>query len=118
MSIPNDGSGFPSALPAQQPVGAGSVTILVVSWGGIAVLPAGYPLAKARFRRLCGHLSVTAPGFPAAVVPRFFSHPTQTTLMTEDGAQLSRHMVLLMANLSSRVERALGGLAMPLKSDA
>lgn len=113
-----DGFGNLSAPPPSKPHGADRVTILAAPKGTTAVLPAGYPLKNATFGRFRGHLSVTAPGRPEVVVPRFFSHPVLTTLATEDGAELSRHMVLLMSNLSDRMEHALRELAIPRGGEA
>ena len=45
----------------------------------------------------------------------FLAHPADheglTTLATEDGVEISRHMVLLTSNLSARVETALKAVA-------
>ena len=89
------------------------VTILAPHRDKTAILPAGYPLRRSTFTRRGSHLVVKAPRFPEVVVARFFGGGGQTTLMTEDGIELSRHMVLLMSNLSARVEQALGALAAP-----
>ena len=40
-------------------------------------------------------------------------HEGLTTLATEDGVEISRHMVLLISNLSARVETALKAVAVP-----
>lgn len=89
------------------------VTILAPHRDKTAILPAGYPLRRSTFTRLGRHLIVKAPRFPEVVVARFFGDGGQTTLATEDGVELSRHMILLMSNLSARVEKALGALAAP-----
>lgn len=89
------------------------VTILAPHRDRTAVLPAGYPLRLSTFTRLGNHLVVKAPRSPDVVVARFFGDGGQTTLATEDGVELSRHMILLMSNLSARVEKALGALAAP-----
>lgn len=81
--------------------------------GTAAILPAGFPLRHARFRRLGRHLFAHAPGHPGVVVRDFFAGGVKTTLVTEDGVELSRHMVLLMANLSTRLEKALTELSIP-----
>jgi len=92
---------------------ATSVTYLAPSKDAVAHLPAGYPLRKADFIRRNEHLIVRAPGQPEVLVPRFFSDSGQSTLLTGDGIEVSRHMVLLMSNLSFRVEKALSALASP-----
>ncbi len=89
------------------------VTILAPHRGKTAILPAGYPLRRSTFTRLGGHLVVKAHRSPEVVVARFFDDGGQTTLATEDGVELSRHMILLMSNLSARVEKALGALSAP-----
>ena len=89
------------------------VTILAPHRDKTAILPAGYPLRRSTFTRQGRHLVVKAPRFPEVVVARFFGDGGQTTWATEDGIELSRHMVLLMSNLSARVEKALGALAAP-----
>jgi len=89
------------------------VTILAFHRNRMAILPAGYPLRRSTFTRRGGHLVVKAPQVPEVIVARFFGDGGQTTLATEDGVELSRHMVLLMSNLSSRVEKALDVLAAP-----
>ena len=89
------------------------VTILAPHRDKTAILPAGYPLRRSTFTRLGGHLVVKAPRSPEVVVARFFGDGGQTTLATEDGVELSRHMILLMSNLSARVKKALGALAAP-----
>ncbi len=90
------------------------VTILASHRDKTAILPAGYPLSRSTFTRRGGHLVVKAPGSPEVVVARFFGDGGQTTLATEDGVELSRHVILLMSNLSARVEKALGALAAPV----
>lgn len=87
------------------------VTVLAPKLDKVAVLPEGYPLRRSSFTRRGEHLIVQGPESPEIVVPRFFSGGNQTTLATEDGVELSRHMVLLMSNLSFRVEQALSALA-------
>ncbi len=89
------------------------LTIITPTHGTTAVLPARYPLRRAAFSRKKAHLYVQVDGFPEIAVPRFFSDGGQTTLATEDGVEISRHMVLLMSNLSSRVEKALNAMAVP-----
>ena len=89
------------------------VTILAPHRGKTAILPAGYPLSRSTFTRLGWHRIVKASRSPEVVGARFFGSGGQTTLATEDGVELSRHMVLLMSNLSARVEKALGALAAP-----
>ena len=89
------------------------VTILAPVRGTTAILPAGYPLRRAAFSRKKSHLIVQTHGHPRVVVPHFFTNAGQTTLMTGDGIEVSRHMVMLMSNLSSRVEKALSALAVP-----
>lgn len=54
-----------------------------------------------------------APGHPGVVVRDFFADGGKTALVTDDGVELSRHMVLLMANLSTRLEKALTKLSIP-----
>ena len=54
-----------------------------------------------------------AQGHPDVFVPRFFAGGGQTTLTTGDGMEMSRHMVLLMLNVSERMGRVLSELAMP-----
>lgn len=87
------------------------VTILAASRDKTAVLPSGYPLRIASFTRKGAHLVVEAELFPKVVVPRFFEGGGQTRVANEDGVEISRHLVLLMTNLSSRVTLALNGLA-------
>lgn len=89
------------------------VTILAANRDTVAVLPAGYPLRLSSFTRRREHLIVQAPHCPEIAIPRFFSGGGQTALATEDGVEVSRHMVLLMSNLSSRVEQALRAMAGP-----
>jgi hypothetical protein len=89
------------------------VTILAPHRDKTAILPAGYPLRLSTFTRLGKHLVVKAPRSPDVVVGRFFGDGEQTTLATEDGVELSRHIILLMSNLSARVEKALGALSAP-----
>ncbi len=93
--------------------GAPSVTYLAPIKGAVAHLPAGYPLRKADFIRKNEHLIIQASEQPEVMVPRFFSGDGPSTLLTGDGIEVSRHMVLLMSNLSHRVEKALGVLANP-----
>ena len=90
-----------------------SVTVLAPVRATTAILPAGYPLRRATFSRKKSHLMVQAHGHPRVVVPHFFTSGGQTTVATGDGIEVSRHMVMLMANLSSRVEKALNALAVP-----
>ncbi len=89
------------------------LTVIATSRGATAILPARYPLRRATFTQRKEHLFVQASGFPDIAVPRFFAGGGQTTLVTEDGVEVSRHMVLLMSNLSSRVEKALSAMAVP-----
>ena len=87
------------------------ITVLARTQGTSAILPGGYPLRSATFARKGAHLMVTADHFPEVMVPRFFDGGNQTTLETEDGVEISRHLILLMTNLSSRVALALNALA-------
>ncbi|NQV83272.1 MAG: hypothetical protein HQ494_05575 [Rhodospirillales bacterium] len=89
------------------------VTILATQRGKVAILPKGYPLRSATFSRKGAHLVVEAEHFPQVVVPWFLNGGDQTTVATEDGVEISRHMILLMTNLSSRVALALNALAAP-----
>ncbi|MCH7937401.1 MAG: hypothetical protein IH994_09995 [Proteobacteria bacterium] len=91
----------------------GLVTVLAPVRGTMAILPAGYPLRRATFSRRKSHLMVKAHGHPRVVVPHFFANDRLTTLVTEDGIEVSRHMVMLMSSLSSRVEKALNAMAIP-----
>jgi len=91
----------------------GVVTILAPSRGTTAILPEGYPLGGATFIRKGAHLVVEAGLFPKAIVPRFFDGGGQTKIAAENGIEISRHLILLMANLSSRVTFALNALAAP-----
>ena len=93
---------------------ASPLTYLAPTQGTVAHLPAGYPLRKADFLRRKEHLVVQAPGRPEVLVPRFFSTGGQAVLLTGDGIEVSRHMVLLMSNLSNRVEKALSVVAEPV----
>lgn len=88
----------------------GVLTVIAPRNGTVAILPAEYPLRRASFAQRKGHLFVTVPGSPEIMVPRFFAGGGQTTLMTEDGVEISRHMVLLMLNLSARVQTALDAI--------
>jgi hypothetical protein len=92
---------------------AAALTIIAPTHGTTAVLPARYPLRRAAYSRKKAHLYVQADGFPEIAVPRFFSDCGQTTLATEDGTEISRHMIFLILNLSSRVEKALNAMAVP-----
>lgn len=92
---------------------AADLTVIAPTRGTTAILPAEYPLRRATFIQRKEHLLVQAPGFPEIMIPRFFAGGGQTTLATEDGVEISRHMVLLMSNLSSRVEKALSAMAVP-----
>jgi len=92
---------------------AAALTLIAGADGSTAVLPAGYPLRQASFLCRGEHLLVRAAGHPDVVVPRFFGEGHQTTLATRDGMEMSRHMVLLMLNISIRVGRVLGELAVP-----
>ena len=89
------------------------VTVLAPVRGSTAILPAGYPLRRATFWRKKMHLMVHAHGHPHVAVPNFFTNNGPITLATEDGVEVSRHMVMLMTSLSSRVEKALSALAVP-----
>jgi len=88
----------------------GAVSILAQCRDHVAFLPSGYPLRCSTFSRREKHLVVQAPDCPEVIVAKFFGGANLTTLATVDGVQVSRHMVLLMSNLSSRVEEALSGL--------
>jgi len=90
-----------------------ALTMIAGADGAAAVLPAGYPLRQATFVRRKEHLLVRAQGHPDVFVPRFFAGGGQTTLITGDGMEMSRHMVLLMLNVSERMGRVLSELAMP-----
>jgi hypothetical protein len=83
------------------------VTILAVTRGKTAILPEGYPLRSAGFDRKGAHLIVEAELFPKVVVPRFFDSGGPTKIAVENGIEISRHLILLMINLSSRVAFAL-----------
>lgn len=89
------------------------VSILAQCRGYVAFLPTGYPLRRSTFTRRGAHLIVQGPECPEIVVSRFFNGGGQTTLATVDGVKVSRHMILLMSNLSTRVEKALSALAVP-----
>ncbi len=89
------------------------VTVLAPVRGVTAILPAGYPLRWATFSRKKSHLIVQAHGHPRVVVTHFFTNGGQTALVTGDGIKMSRNMVMLVSNLSSRVEKALSALAAP-----
>ena len=95
------------------PAPAGVIATIARMDGATAVLPAGFPLRQATFRCRRDYLVVRAPGHAVMVVPQFFRLAGPTTLVTEDGVELSRHMVLLMLNLSERVERVLEELTRP-----
>jgi hypothetical protein len=82
-----------------------------------AVFPAGYPLRQASFIRRRDHLAAIAAGHAEIIVPWFFAGGAITTLVTRDGMQMSRHMVLLMLNMSTRMERVLNELAVPRARD-
>ncbi len=86
------------------------VTILAVSREKSAILPEGYPLRSATFVRKGAHLVVEAELFPKVVVPRFFDGGGQTKIVAENGTEISRHLILLMSNLSSRVAIALNAM--------
>ena len=90
-----------------------ALTMIAGADGATAVLPAGYPLRQATFVCRKEHLLVRAQGHPDVFVPRFFAGGGQTTLITGDGMEMSRHMVLLMLNVSERMGRVLSELAMP-----
>jgi hypothetical protein len=81
--------------------------------GAAAVFPAGYPLPRASFHRHGAHLLVRADGQPDVYVPWFFGAGAPTTLLALDGAEMSRHMVLLKLAMSGRMERVLHELAAP-----
>ena len=100
----------PLDLPSHS---VGLVTVLAPVRGHTALLPAGYPLRRAAFSRMKSHLIVQAHGHPPVVVPHFFTNAAPTTLLTGDGIEMSRHMVMLMSSLSSRVEKAPSALAVP-----
>lgn len=109
--MPNNDTARPPRGGDSRP--AASLARIAPVEGTIAVLPAGYPLRQASFVRHGVHLRVRAPGHPDVYVPRFFGTGAQTTLITRDGFEMSRHMVLLMLNVSERVGRVLSELAMP-----
>ena len=89
------------------------LTIIASIRDTTAILPAGYPLRRATFKQRKEHLLVQAPHHPEILVCRYFADEGLTTLATEDGVEMSRHMVELMSNLSARVETALKALALP-----
>lgn len=86
--------------------------------GTTATFPCCYPLRQASFIRRRSHLAAIAAGHPEFVVPWFFAGGAVTTLVTRDGMEMSRHMVLLMLNMSERMERVLSQLAVPAGRDA
>ena len=81
--------------------------------GDVAIFPAGFPLRGATFESRNSHLVARAPGRPDVIVPRFFNGGGQTTLATADGAEISRHMAILLLNLSDRMGRVFDELSMP-----
>lgn len=83
-----------------------------------AMFPCCYPLRQASFIRRRRHLAAIADGQPEIVVPWFFAGNAVTTLVTHDGMEMSRHMVLLMLNMSERMERVLSELVVPAGRDA
>ena len=113
MSKKNNTSEIHAGPPALGFANAAALTVIAPSRGTTAVLPARYPLRLATFTKRKEHLFVEAPGFPEIAIPRFFAGGGQATLATEDGVEISRHMVLLMSNLSARVEKALSAMAVP-----
>ncbi|NQU61507.1 MAG: hypothetical protein HQ512_10295 [Rhodospirillales bacterium] len=88
-----------------------ALTVIAPTQGTTAYLPAEYPLKRASFIRRKAHLFIQAPESPEIMVPRFFSDSGQATIATEDGTEISRHMVLLMSNLSFRVDKVLSAMA-------
>ena len=92
---------------------AATVATIATIDGTAAVFPAGFPLRQAAFARRRDHLLVRAQGHDDMFVRRFFAGGAITTLATRDGMEMSRHMVLLMLNISPRVEHALNALAVP-----
>lgn len=90
-----------------------ALTIIAPISGTTAVLPAGYPIRRAAFKQVKEHLLVLVPRHPEILVRQYFAHEGLTTLVTEDGVEMSRCMVLLISNLSARVETALKALAAP-----
>jgi hypothetical protein len=108
-----DGNTHHRSLSTDHAAPAGVIAAVARVDGAMAVLPAGFPLRQATFRRRMDYLAVQAPGHAAMIVPQFFRTSGPTTIVTEDGVEVSRHMVLLMLNLSERVERVLGELSAP-----
>lgn len=99
-------------------LGAGHITALTFiapTQGKTAYLPAGYPLKRASFTRKKAHLVIQAPESPEILVPQFFSCGEQATIATEDGVEISRHIVLLMSNLSYRIDKVLSAMVSPTK---
>ena len=91
----------------------GDVSILAPNHENVALLPLGYPLKRSSLNRRAMHLIVQGPNCPEIVVAKFFNGGGQATLLNEDGAEVSRHMVLVMANFSSSIEEALITLSVP-----
>ena len=91
----------------------GDVSILAPNHENVVILPLGYPLKRSSFNRRVMHLIVQGPNCREIVVTKFFNGGGQATLLTEDGAEVSRHMELVMANLSSGIEEALITLSVP-----
>lgn len=87
-----------------------TLTMIAPTDGSTAVFASGYPLRQASFLRREDHLLVRAAGHADVLVPRFFAGGGQTALATRDGMEMSRHMVLLMLNMSARMERVLNEL--------
>lgn len=113
MAKQNNGPNVPLPPEKRNRHGTEALTIITPLRGTTAILPAGYPLRRATFKQIKGHLLVRVPHHPEILVRRYFADEGLTTLVTEDGVEMSRHMVLLMSNLSARVETALKALAVP-----
>jgi len=96
---------------------AATLSAIAPTDGTAAVFPAGFPLRQATFARRRDHLLVRAEGHADIFVPRFFAGGAVTTLATRAGIEMSRHMVLLMLNISPRIERVLNELAVPVGRD-
>ena len=111
MSKQNNDPKIPSQPEKRNRRWTEALTIIASTRDTVAVLPAGYPLRRATFKQRKGHLLVRAAHHPEILIRRYFADEKLTTLSTEDGVEMSRHMVLLMSNLSARVETALRALA-------
>ncbi len=91
MSKQNNGPKVPSQPEKRNHRWTEALTIIAPIRDKAAVLPAGYPLRRATFKQMKGHLLVRAPHHPEFQVRRFFADEKLTTLATEDGVkQLNR----------------------------